>query len=342
MMPAGLGGRLVLAAADYRRDRSLWLKARRSGLGASDTAAVLGLAEPWKTALDVWLDKTADADPVDAETSEATAWGHLLETPVARRTVKAHPELGKLVPTPGLLAHPEFPWMLATVDFGLAARGSRSAPVRELLEVKTTSVHNYRQKWLDGVPPAAIQVQCQQQLAVTGLDVCWVTCFVGGDGGPGRLAEPFRVERSDAVIEQLVNYAGTWWADYVEAGRRPEPTFGDAGKLSGLYVPDDSADALPATPELEAILSDLLDARRRLKAAETDADAAEFRLKTAMAERTAIADAAGEVLVTWKPQTSRRLDQKALAADHPELVKQYKPAKTSRVLRVKNQEEQLA
>ena len=42
-MPDGLGGVLVLAADDYRRDRALWLKARRDGLGASDTAAILGL-----------------------------------------------------------------------------------------------------------------------------------------------------------------------------------------------------------------------------------------------------------------------------------------------------------
>lgn len=341
LMPAGLGGRLILAAADYRRNKRAWLRARRSGLGASETAAVLGLS-PWKTALDVYLDKTGPEPVADVETSEATAWGNLLEPVVARRTVRVHPELGKLVPTPGLLAHPEHSWMLATIDFGLADRGSRSAPVRELLEVKTTSVHNYRANWIDGVPPAMIQVQCQQQMAVTGLDVAWVTCFVGGDSGPGRLAKPYPVQRSEAVIEQLITYGGAWWSEFVLAGKRPEPTFADRSKLAALYPADDSLDSVPVTDELETALADLLDARRRIKEEEEREAAAVFKLKTAMGSRTAIAGPDGDVLVTWKEQTSRRLDQKALAADHPELVKQYKrpPAEPTRFLRIKYKEEQ--
>jgi putative phage-type endonuclease len=338
MTPDGLGGDLVLAADDYRRDRGLWLKARRAGLGASDTAAVLGL-NTYRTPLDVWLEKTATADPVDDELSEAAAWGHILETPVARRTVKKHPHLGKLVPTPGLLAHPEHPWMLATVDFGLAARGSRTAPVRALLEVKTTSVHNYRHNWIDGVPPAGIQVQTQQQLAVTGLDECWVTCFVGGDSGPGKLAEPYRITRSDEVIRQIVQYAGMWWADHVVAGVRPEPTFLDADKLALLYPADESLDALVMDGPLEETLAAYLDAKRRADAAALRADELKFRLQKAMGERTALAWPDGQVAATNKDQTRKSLDKKALAAERPdvlEVVQGYtRPGKPYKVFNVK-------
>ena len=342
-MTGGFGGVLVMPSADYRRDRGLWTKARKSGLGASDTAAILGLNH-YRTALDVWLEKTAPGDPGDAELSEATAWGHILETPVARRTVKQHPHLGKLVPTPGLLAHPEHPWMLATVDFGLAPRGSRTAPVRALLEVKTTSVANYRRNWLEGVPPAGIQVQCQQQMAVTGLDECWVTCFVGGDSGPGKLAEPFRVARSERVIEQLVHYAGTWWADHVVAGVRPEPTFADADKLASLYPADESLDAVPLTGQLEDRLSTYLDAKRRADEAKEEADRASFDLRKAMGPRTAIADLDGRVVATCKTQTRRTLDKKGLAKDRPDVmavVDEYtRPGKPFHVFRAKDEAEQ--
>lgn len=335
------GGRLLLPAAEYKRDRGLWLTARRAGLGASDTAAVLGL-NSYRSALDVWLDKTAAVPADDSEHSEAAAWGHLLEPVVARRTVRQWPALGKLVPTPGLLVHPEHSWMLATVDYGLADRGRRGAPVRELLEVKTTSVANYRRHWLDGVPPAGILVQCQQQLAVTGFGAVWVTCFVGGDSGPGRLAEPYRVERSPAVIDQLISYGGAWWRDYVEARRRPDPVMADADKLGWLYPADDSAGALDLTPDLETVIADLIHARRRVKDAEADEAAAAFKLKTAMAEHTAIADASGEVLVTWKESTTRRWDTKRLAAERPDLAEEYRPAKTGRgSLLVKNYEERV-
>lgn len=341
-VPDGLGGVLVLAADDYRRDRSLWLKARRSGLGASDTAAILGL-NGYRTALDVYLDKTATADPVDGELSEATAWGHILETPVARRTVKQHPHLGKLVATPGLLAHPDHPWMLATVDFGLAARGSRTAPVRALLEVKTTSVHNYRKNWMDGVPPPAVQVQCQQQMAVTGMDECWVTCAVGGDSGPMKLAEPFRVARSQAVIDQLIHYGGKWWADHVLARVRPEPTFEDADKLAMLYPADDSLDAVVMDGDLEDTLAAYLDARRKADAAALRADEHRFRLQNAMGERTALAWPDGQVAVTNKQQTRKSLDKQALATERPDVadvVKQYtRPGKPFRVFLVKGETE---
>lgn len=335
-LPAGLGGRLVLASADYRRDRSKWLRARRSGLGASEMAAILGLTGEWKTGLDVYLEKTSDAEPEPGPPSEQAHFGNLLEPIVARDTVRRWPELGKLVPTPGLLAHPEQDWMLATIDYGLAPRGKRGAPVTALLEVKTTSDRNYRHKWIDGVPPAGIQVQCQQQMAVTGAELTWVTCWVRDNA---QLKDPFPVYRSESVIEQLIHYGGLWWRDYVQARVRPDPRFEDRHKLASLFPADDSAGALIVNEELESALADLLDARRRIKAAELDEERAKFKIQTAMRERTAIATPDGDVLVTWKESTSRRLDQKALAADHPELVAKYKPAKTSRTFLVKDQGE---
>lgn len=326
-------GRLVLPAAGYARNRASWLRARRSGLGASDTAAVLGLDE-YASPLEVWQDKVATGDVTDDQT-EAMEWGTVLEAPVARSTVRRFPHLGALVPTPGLLAHEEHGWMLATVDRGLRARGNRAAPVGALLEVKTTSRENYRANWIDGVPPAAIQVQVQQQLAVTGLPVAWVTVLVGGQ----RLPDPVRVERNDDVVAQLVAYAGAWWADHVVAGVRPEPTFADRDQLGRLWVPDDTANAVTADDDLEAWVGRLIDARRRKKEAEEDEEAAAFELKTAMRERTAIVDRGGDPLVTWKGQSSSRVDVKALRAERPDVAAEFTRDTVSRVLRVKGSRE---
>lgn len=41
----------------------------------------------------------------------------------------------------------------------------------------------------------------------------------------------------------------------------------------------------------------------------------------------------GEKAASWKWQTTRRVDVKALGADHPELVEQYRNETRSRVLR---------
>lgn len=334
-MPAGLGGRLVLASEDYKRNRGLWLKARRSGLGASDTATILGLNK-WGTALEVWQEKTSLTPPDDRELSDAAAWGNHLEHVVAVQTAKKWPEIGKLLPTPGLLGHPDHPWMLATVDRLLVPRRVKSPAVSSILEVKTTTSRNYEINWVDGVPPASIQVQVQQQLAVTGLPFALVACWLRDTA---KLCEPVRVNRSEEVIEQLIQYGGAWWRDHVENGLRPEPVFGDRGQLAGLWPADAAADALTAGPELEGLVADLIDAKRRKDEAETDEELAAFKLKTAMKERLGIVNTDGELLVTWKPQKYTRLDEKRLRAEKPEIAKEYTPNKTIRVLRISKKQE---
>lgn len=311
---------MVIPASDYRRNKARWLVARRSGLGATDTAAILGLSS-YATALDVYLEKTATGAPAETTSDQAEA-GHMLEAPVARRTVREYPDLGKLVTSPGLLAHPDHPWLLATPDYGLAARGNRDAPVTELLEVKTTRENVYRKTWINDVPPARILIQCQQQLAVTGFQTCWVTCMRRDSG---KMGVPYRVDRSEQVIEQIIHYAGTWWAEHVVAGVPPEPVFEDVDKLSGLYPGNDALEPLPATPELFAAITQLAAARARARvAAKDEAEAKLFIAKALSGGHTAIADEFGDVLATWKPQTVRKFDQKGFAGDYPALYEQYK------------------
>jgi predicted phage-related endonuclease len=51
--------KVVLPAEASREE---WLAARRLGIGGSDIGALLG-ASPWSTPLDVWADKTGQAEP---------------------------------------------------------------------------------------------------------------------------------------------------------------------------------------------------------------------------------------------------------------------------------------
>jgi putative phage-type endonuclease len=60
--------------------RDEWLAARRTGIGGSDIAAILGLS-PWRTPLDVYRDKVDGAEQPE---TEAMRWGRLLEDVIAR------------------------------------------------------------------------------------------------------------------------------------------------------------------------------------------------------------------------------------------------------------------
>ena len=62
-------------------NRQEWLRERKNYLGGSDLGAIAGL-NPYRTALDVYLDKTSD--DIREETNAAMRWGNLLEDVVAK------------------------------------------------------------------------------------------------------------------------------------------------------------------------------------------------------------------------------------------------------------------
>ncbi len=64
------------------KERQAWLAARRRGITGTDVAAILGL-NPWRNALDVYLEKMGQGEAVQA--NEAMWWGTYLEEGIARR-----------------------------------------------------------------------------------------------------------------------------------------------------------------------------------------------------------------------------------------------------------------
>ncbi|MDP3766551.1 MAG: YqaJ viral recombinase family protein, partial [Dehalococcoidia bacterium] len=62
-------------------DDAAWLAARRAGIGGTDAAAILGLS-PFRTPLDVYLDKTGAAQDERTET-QPMRWGKALEPVIA-------------------------------------------------------------------------------------------------------------------------------------------------------------------------------------------------------------------------------------------------------------------
>lgn len=317
-MIEGLGGELILPVAEYARDRRPWLAARRTGLGASETAAILGL-NSWHTPLEVWQEKTSTAEITDTAPSVSAEMGSRNESHVARMVSRDNPEIGKIAPTPGLLRHPDHPWMLATLDRVLVAR--RVTPLRavSLLEVKTTSIWNYKAHWLEGWPPTSVLVQVQQQLAVTGLPFAWVVCWFDHQQQPVLV----KVDRNDDVIETMTAAAEAWWETHVIGGVRPDPVRADFANLGKLWPGDGTLRPVTANDDLLDAVSRLAAAKTRIAQAEDEAEQAEFDIKTQMKDNTHLIDHDEHVLATWKPGTTTRLQQKALALAHPKLAREF-------------------
>ena len=75
-----------IAAQSTDAFRAAWLAGRKSGLGGSDAAAVLGLSK-WRTAVDVYMDKLSDGH--EQEQSDPMYWGRCLSSSSPRSSSAA-------------------------------------------------------------------------------------------------------------------------------------------------------------------------------------------------------------------------------------------------------------
>ena len=121
-------------------DRDSWLAARKSGVGGSDAAAILGLSR-WASPLSVWMKKVG----LDEETTEneAMKWGSLLEPLVIAQAAE---ETGLAIEhcDNAILRHPTHEGLFCSPD-GFAGDGT-------LVEAKTTNGFN-ASDWDEGPPP---------------------------------------------------------------------------------------------------------------------------------------------------------------------------------------------
>jgi putative phage-type endonuclease len=317
------GFSLTRYPSDWTRED--WLAWRQNGIGGSDIAAVCGLS-PWATPMTVWLDKTGRGVPV--EETEPMRWGNILEPIVADEFEEA---TGLYVHHRQTLAvDDEFPWRRATLD-GLAAdhlEGPRTSTGLYLgvVQIKTT-----RSGTWDALPDNYV-LQVQWEMGITRQERAFVPCLHHGNA-----FRVYEVDFDPGTFEAMASMADRFWRDHVEADVPPAPDGNPAttAALRAAFPESDQDGAIDLDDALAAALRELPAAKNAVKAAEQERDAIENRLRLALGEAS-VALADGIPVATWKTQRGKgRVDLKALEADHPELVEEYRgPETTSRVLRL--------
>lgn len=155
-----------------------WLEWRKKGLGASDAPIIMGVS-PWKTPLQLYLEKTGQVEPEPA--GWAADRGNRLE-PIARKayeTLRAN-DVGPL----------KFP--AQTFESGAYLRASLDGFNKELnrgLEIKCIGKATYEMA-LNGEIPIYYYWQIQHQLHVTGaelIDYCVYYVAKGDDEATGKV-----------------------------------------------------------------------------------------------------------------------------------------------------------
>ncbi|MCG5539381.1 YqaJ viral recombinase family protein [Halorhodospira sp. 9622] len=294
-------------------DRQAWLAIRQGGIGGSDAAAAVGL-HPYRSPLELWLDKTGRQGETGSESADPKSpawWGQLLEPTVADAYAQVTGR--KVRRVNAILQHPEHSWMIANLD-----REVVGDPQVQILEVKTTGPWEAK-RWRDGVPEH-VQLQVQHQLAVTGMQAADVAVLIGGQN-----LEIYRIDRDEAVIDRLIALEQAFWR-LVEIDTPPPPDGSDsAGQaLKALYPESQSGQTLDLQEdaELGRSFAELQRLRETIAEQRRREESLKQRIQAAMGEAEKAVFPTGTV--TWKRSApSKRVDTKALQADCPDLVAAY-------------------
>lgn len=174
-------------------DKASWLADRKNGIGGSDASVVMGLS-PWKSRLTLWSEKVGLIPDADLSANEAVEWGNLLESPVAQKFERNHPEF-TVCECDSQLSHVAYPWMTATVDRLL----HNETGLIGGLEVKTVGLRG-AEEWEDDAIPAQYMCQIQHYMAVTEATEWWVACLIGGQRYVERC-----VRRDEDFIRHMIS-----------------------------------------------------------------------------------------------------------------------------------------
>lgn len=319
-----------------------WLNYRRSGIGGSDAAAIMG-ASPFVTARDLFYDKK-NLKPVNPYGEEenwvAKRVGHLLEELVAE--IFSHKTGLDVYPIHKMFRHPIHPFMISDVDFFIDLPDGRTG----LLECKTTN-YNCQDKWADNGIPLNYEYQVRHYMAVMDIDVAYIACLFGNNENEFFIR---KIER-DLVEEELIQAEEHFWNEYVL--KNIEPPYTEKPDLVLKSLQEHIGAANGKLPQLVLSKSHIkkLDKYTELAERKKELDAERRRIETEQKQLSVpiieelgrccsgVLETGGEKYsVTYNP-TSRigiKKDQLTkLETLHPDIYDEFVEMSESRTFRVK-------
>lgn len=189
-------------------------------IGGSDAGVIAGVS-PYKTALELYYEKTGGIDVEDISAKPAVHFGNLLEDVIA--TEYARQRGVNVRRSNRTFRHRVYNWMAANVDRmidnaegGLECKNTGAFRLDEWGEAETDQV------------PAAFLLQCQHYMEVTSRS--WWDLAVLIHGNSFRI---YHIPRDDELIGNLIDLEKDFWS-HVEARIPPEP--GDMTARPKSYI----------------------------------------------------------------------------------------------------------
>jgi len=296
-----------------------WLRERKNYLGGTDLAAICGLS-PYRTALDVYLDKTSDN--IAEETNAAMRWGNLLEDVVAK--VYSEDTGYSVSIEPNTIYHHEYSFLGANIDRWVGDK-------EYVLECKTAGF-NKNKEWGDSGTdqiPESYLVQVAYYASICDVPKVDIAVLIGG--------QDFRIYsyvRNKELEDKLIKIACNFWHNHIEKRIPPK-----------CVNTKDTFNLFPQSNYQEIVAEDnIIQKWEELKAAREEesriADTIE-KLKTDiqefMRDYDVLIDIQGNVIATWKNTAPRSFfDLKRFKDEAKEMYLKYtNHAKQSRMFLIK-------
>lgn len=275
-----------------------WLAARRSGIGASEIAAVAGLSR-WRGPWDVWSSKV-HGDEWDS--TDVMRWGQFIEGRIVDWWAR---ETGRYVGEGGLFRHPEREWLIATPDAvvlgGLPTYPTPDGPdpmwaVREPIAVVDAKNAGWYMagEWDDDAAPVEYVAQITWQMLAVGVNEGFLVAAIGGKPPVER-----HFTLDDDLAGELVARGAAFWQ--LVQTQTPPPLDGSrsAERWLAQRYPDAADEAVELDDDDVARLREYVDLDERIAllavAQKAVANAVKERLGTA-----AVGLYKGHEYVTWK------------------------------------------
>lgn len=298
-----------------------WVHARQHYLGGSEVAAALG-ESPWTTPFQLWLVKTGRQEPIIS--TPVMELGHLLEPMIAEKFTASTGLKLRNISVP--YEHPEHSFLRGNIDRQICSSEKHEGP--GVLEIKSTT--SFRLKNEAGLYPAEFDFQIQHYLMLTGYKYAYLAIF---ERDTGIFHDPIYIERNEKFIQDNTERIIQWWTLHIIQDIAPEPVNNE--DLLLLYPDAADGSVVEASAEDQAYHEELIKVRQKINSMTFEKDLLEAFLKNSIGDSERLV-AGGRDLITWKNQTTNRLDTKALKQRYPALCKKFKKETKTRRFVVKS------
>ena len=118
------------------KSREEWLEERKSGIGGSDAATIVGL-NPYSDNIKLWEIKTKRAEQENISNKPCVKYGVEMEDNLRNSFAIKHPEFEVKHEENKIIKHPKYPFLFASLDGILT---NKETGEKGILEIKTSEV----------------------------------------------------------------------------------------------------------------------------------------------------------------------------------------------------------